>query len=328
MVGVSNTGTLQNSILLPTKTGHGNSEFNSNTGLAPPVGTLIYLYHNTWVGDTALSGNGAFAMVQSNEGGATLAPVTAMESNLGWSNGGAYCKVGSEATSLAGALLNPVTLADYNYADVNAIRTLGVACSGIPCTSTNCPNSANSYFGNWSSATAQGPHDVDVLQPTVTHPYLADTTRNVATFDTAYLHTAAGAQWVTSTAYTVGQIVSDPKAGVYNGATVNYRCTVAHTSGSSTEPNVGASWRTDWEFASLADIRTATPAGTTYIDGAIGCSAGCTAIQALEGWVKRGFTPQNPALWCSGHDGEAVGAVPFCANGRLTLGMLGSIAGM
>jgi hypothetical protein len=213
-----------------------------------------------------------------------------------------------------------VTLADYNYADANAIRTFGVACSSGVCASGTCPNSANSYFGNWSSATAQGPHDVDVLQPTVAHPYFADTSRNVATFDTAYLHKAAGAQWVTSTGYTVGQIVSDPKAGVYNGATVNYICTVAHTSGSTTEPNVGASWRNDWQFASLTDIANATPAGTIITDGATGCAAGCTMIQALEGWVKRGFTPQNPALWCSGHDGEAVGAVPFCANGKVLLG--------
>jgi hypothetical protein len=95
---------------------------------------------------------------------------------------------------------------------------------------------------------------------------------------------------------------------------------VAHTSGSTTEPNVGASWRNDWQFASLTDIANATPAGTIITDGATGCAAGCTMIQALEGWVKRGFTPQNPALWCSGHDGEAVGAVPFCANGKVLLG--------
>jgi hypothetical protein len=317
-------GALVNNILLPTKTGNGNSELGSAPTSSP--GVLIYLYHNTWVGSTPV---GAFGMQQTNEGGIST-PITAMESNLGWSNGGSYCKVGTEAAGAGGSgeALNSVTLADYNYADANAIRTFGVACSSGVCASGTCPNSANSYFGNWSSATAQGPHDVDVLQPTVAHPYFADTSRNVATFDTAYLHKAAGAQWVTSTGYTVGQIVSDPKAGVYNGATVNYICTVAHTSGSTTEPNVGASWRSDWQFGSLTDIAQATGAGTLITDGAIGCAVGCTMIQALEGWVKRGFTPQNPALWCSGHDGEAVGAVPFCANGRLTLGMLGSIAGM
>ena len=308
--------TLEGSILLPTKTGHGNSEFGSSSY---QVSTVTNLFHNTWVGSTPI---GAFGMQQTNEGGITISPITAMESNLGWSNGGGYCKVGTEATGAGGSgeLLNVVSLADYNYADVNAIRAWGVPCDSGACTSTTCPNSANSYFGNWSSATAQGPHDVDVLQPTVAHPYFADTTRNVATFDTAYLHKAAGAQWVTSTGYTVGQIVSDPKAGVYNGATVNYICTVAHTSGSTTEPNVGASWRNDWQFASLTDIANATPAGTIITDGATGCAAGCTMIQALEGWVKRGFTPQNPALWCSGHDGEAVGAVPFCANGKVLLG--------
>jgi hypothetical protein len=79
-----------------------------------------------------------------------------------------------------------------------------------------------------------------------------------------------------------------------------------------------------WEPASLYDLRTAIVAGSVYTDGAIGC-AGCTAIQALVKWVQKGFTPQNPALWCAGHDGEAIGAVPFCAKGRV---MIGILAGM
>jgi hypothetical protein len=143
-------------------------------------------------------------------------------------------------------------------------------------------------------------------------------------WDTKYLGHATGAAWATSTGYTVGQIVSDTHAGYYQSQPINFRCIVAHTSGSTTEPNVGASWHSDWEFASNYDLRMATAAGTTYTDGAIGC-AGCTAIQALMKWVRRGHVPQNPALWCAGHDGETIGAVPFCAAGKA---LIGAMAGM
>lgn len=46
------------------------------------------------------------------------------------------------------------------------------------------------------------------------------------------------AAWATATAYTAGAVRS-------NGGT-NYVCILAHTSGSSTEPGVGASWQTNW----------------------------------------------------------------------------------
>lgn len=49
--------------------------------------------------------------------------------------------------------------------------------------------------------------------------------------------------WVTSTAYVLGNSRS-------NGGN-NYVCLIAHTSGASTEPGVGASWRTVWELLGL-----------------------------------------------------------------------------
>ena len=317
--GGSETATqaLNNTILLPSKTGRSTSELGSWTHSQPSDANLTTnMLHDTWVGSTGTP----FGMFQTNESGSTALALSALESNLAWSNGGTYCKVSTFSSS--GVKLNSVTTADYNYADSNAIQNaVSTACS-YTCSNANCANQGNSYIGNWT--TTPGAHDVDVLHPTVTHPYLADTSRNVAMWDTAYLLNAAGTAWLTGTAYTVGQIVGDSHAGYYGGASINFRCIAAHTSGSTTEPNVGASWRTDWEFASLADLRTAVAAGTTYTDGAIGC-AGCTAIQALVKWVQKGFTPQNPALWCSGHDGEAIGAVPFCASGKV---MIGTLAGM
>lgn len=317
MIGESNQApyvmSLQNMIQVPTKTGKGMMELASYTAINDPpagygTGTLL---HNTWV-----ASNG-FGMYQTNEAGAQLSPMGAVESNLAWSAGGTYCKVSTESS--ATVLQNPVTTADYNAADRFMLQnSLGPNYCSQPCTNSVCVNQGNGYVGSWTST--PGTHDVSVYSPFLADPFL----RNVALWDTRYLGNAAGAAWQTSTAYTVGQIVSDSHAGYWQGATVNFRCIANHTSAAATEPNVGANWRNDWEFASLYDLRTAVAAGTTYTDGAIACS-GCTAIQALRKWVRLGFTPQNPALWCAGHDGEAIGAVPFCAKGKV---MLGVMAGM
>ena len=320
---------MQNSIHVPSKTGLGTSEFASFTNAAPNnAGMSFSQLHDTWVGATSV---GAFGQQQTNESGAQLIPATALKSNLDWSNGGGYCKVGTVQT--ASMYQNPVTIADYNYADQNAIRSFGLSCSDGTCPNgTICPNSGNSYFGKWSAT--PGTHDVDVLHPTVLSPYLADPTRNLAGWDTAYLGHALGAQWTSglgTVAY--GAIVSDANAsywGVYKGG-VNYRCIVLTgciTSTANTEPLVGTNWRTQWEFASLYDIRQAIGSGSTFVDGALpGCTAAtpCVPVQALVAWVQRGMTPQAPALWCAGHDGETVGAVPFCAVGKLQLGVMAGI---
>jgi hypothetical protein len=204
-------------------------------------------------------------------------------------------------------LKDPVTTADYNSAD-HFLTVTDPTC-------TACVNQGRGYVGSWTAT--PGAHDVTA------EPYFADAfLRNVALWDTKYLGHAVATAWNGSSHnYNVGDLASDSHTGYWQGQPINFRCIAAHTSGATTEPNVGASWRSDWEFASLADLRSDIPAGTTYTDGAIGC-VGCTAIQALVKWVRRGFTPQNPVLWCAGHDGETIGAVPFCASGRVMIGLL------
>ena len=306
----SHAETFSNLIQLPSRTGKGTMELGAFTHSAPSVANLFSAFHNTWP-----ASNG-FGMMQMNEGGASLAPVAALESNLAWSTGGTYCKVSTYDG--ASVLLNPVTLADYNSADqyvtLNAVST---GCS-VTCSNAVCANQGNGYIGNWT--VTPGTHDL------AANPYLADPLlRNVALWDTKYLGHAAATAWNGSShSYNVGDLVSDSHAGYWSGSAVNFRCIASHTSDSTTEPNVGASWRTDWTWESLNDIKTAIAADTTYTDGAIGC-AGCTAIQALVKWVQRGYIPQNPAFWCSGHDGETIGAVPFCAAGKV---LIGAMAGM
>jgi hypothetical protein len=308
--GGSHAETFSNLIQVPSKTGTGTMELGSFTHVAPTVTNLFSAFHNTWP-----ASNG-FGMMQTNEGGADLGAVAALESNLAWSTGGSYCKVST--FNSASVLLNSVTLADYNSADqyvvLNAVSTL---CS-LTCSNAVCTNQGNGYIGNWTAT--PGTHDL------AANPYMADPLlRNVALWDTKYLGHAAATAWNGSShSYNVGDLVSDSHAGYWSGSAVNFRCIASHTSDSTTEPNVGASWRTDWTWESLNDIKTAIAADTTYTDGAIGY-AGCTAIQALVKWVQRGYIPQNPAFWCSGHDGETIGAVPFCAAGKV---LIGAMAGM
>jgi len=66
------------------------------------------------------------------------------------------------------------------------------------------------------------------------------------------------AAWVTATAYTAGAVRS-------NGGT-NYVCILAHTSGSSTEPGVGASWQTNWYALSGTTFEYPTDYTTAQLD--------------------------------------------------------------
>jgi hypothetical protein len=123
-------------------------------------------------------------------------------------------------------------------------------------------------------------------------PKFVDSTRNFATYDNAVtgLAHANGTAWATSTVYAVGDIRSDSYASFYAGATINYRCVLAHTSAAGTEPGKGATCRTAWEFATAADIRADT-----------------SLIAALGTWVKAGFVVQNPVLKAD-HAGGWIGA--------------------
>jgi arylsulfatase A-like enzyme len=54
---------------------------------------------------------------------------------------------------------------------------------------------------------------------------------------------APAAQWLTATGYVVGNIRFNTNS---DGERLNYRCITNHTSGSTTEPGVGAVWTTAW----------------------------------------------------------------------------------
>lgn len=275
------------SILVPSKTGRSTAELGS---IVSSVGNAKHTFdHNTWIGGVPVGAEG-FGAVQIENGTATTGNITEIKNNIMWGPSSGvypffkYRIQPSNPATITQDVVSPAN-ADYNV----GYNTSAVTSGANDCTNCTPVHGVNSYIGNFSSSTI-GAHDLNGVNPGFVDPYR----RNVALADTRLFLNAAGPQWLTSTSYTVGQVVSDTNANVYGGATVNYRCTVAHTSGASTEPNVGASWRTNWEFATLQDLRNNPQ----------------TNITALINWVRGGFAPTNPALHNAGSDGLDIGAVP------------------
>ena len=82
--------------------------------------------------------------------------------------------------------------------------------------------------------------------------------------------------WATSTAYAL-------RDGVYDDGS-SYRCILAHTSGASTEPGVGADWQTYWAVVALKGNLTAefTAAETNAANSATAAAASASAAADSE----------------------------------------------
>ncbi len=135
------------------------------------------------------------------------------------------------------------------------------------------------------------------------NPQFVDTTRNFATWASAAWglgysgssvdsSSVAKGTWTTSTAYAVGDVVAYTKASFYGSAVILYRCTVAHTSGATTEPGVfGQPWRDKWEFYSAYLLQRT-------ILNMPGANASATMAN-LFSLVRAGWRPQNSALFAA-----------------------------
>jgi hypothetical protein len=139
-------------------------------------------------------------------------------------------------------------------------------------------------------------------------PEFYDDTRSLPDYDSAAsgLNNSATA-WADATAYVVGDIVSRSVSGWHGDRVINYRCVAAHTSGSTTAPRSGASWRANWEYATLFRLREDV-----------------SLIGDLIDWVREGYRPTNAAYHEAAHDGGTIGALDYLDSGadELTAGTL------
>lgn len=113
----------------------------------------------------------------------------------------------------------------------------------------NSPSAKNIVNG-WgeleSGTTLRCDHDPATLDTSLTA--ITDTSNGQKTMTmVGSVDFREGTLWVTATAYAVGQKVK------YD--THTYRCKAAHTSGSTTEPGIGAGWATNWEIVDGYRIR-------------------------------------------------------------------------
>jgi beta-lactam-binding protein with PASTA domain len=169
-------------------------------------------------------------------------------------------------------------------------------------------NQGKGYQGAWS--VTPGAHDLAV------NPNFVDSTRNSATFDSAYLGNVASATWASQIAghtFAVGDVISNNNAIYYGGVLINFRCISSHVkSTANSEPGAGSTWRTYWELNVFNSLRLAVIAGTLITDPVLGLT-NADYITTIRAWITYGFAPTNPLLHNAASDGTDIGAVPYVA---------------
>ena len=193
-----------NNILLPNAQG-GTSWWI--TAVVPVTsGTTLTIEHNTVVANLSASSQGAGLVTRQGGGTPTNGMIASYRSNILWNSGPAasYKALASGGGTSSDLDACAPTACDYN--DGWNMLSDG---SGFS-------NGGDGYADNFSAVPGQ--HDLSA------NPMFLDTTRNMATFDSAYLHRTATA-WSGAAAYTAGSLVSSADSTVYQNAAINYRYT-------------------------------------------------------------------------------------------------------
>lgn len=216
----------------------------------------------------------------------------------------------------------PTNADTFTVLDYNAAYNLNTAtvydASGANGVSKLGYGAVTGTYFRQTTQSAVGAHDIDLgtgSNEMTSGPKFVDSSRNLATFDTAAtgLNHAAGTAWADSHSYSIGDVCSSQSSGFYANAVINFRCIKAHTSASEDATNgqpggtTATAYRTNWEFNSAYLIRQDT-----------------SLIATLYTWVSNGFKVQNADLNNAGSDGVTIGAMgyqaPASGHGHLLLG--------
>ena len=291
--------TIRNCLLLPNAYGDDAGTLTSITGGFN--GSTVDVQHNTYY---AGSQGGNYGETGENSAGT----IAAWKNNIAWDDtpgsprGHVLQDVG-HITSSSGLVTDVASPANADY-------NCGYNLQATYASATWFTNQGKGYQGAFSAT--PGAHDL------ATNPNFVDSTRNAATFDSAYLGNAPGA-WSAQAnghVFNPGDVASDSSLAYYNGAVINYRCILAHSKSASTRP-AASGWRVYWEFAGYERLRQAIFAGSTITDSALGLT-NADYLTALRAWIRAGFAPKNASLKNAGSDGADIGAVPVAASASKT----------
>lgn len=292
----SQTLTVKNNIVMPCGSGRGCTSLIGYRYLDMPFVAFV-VEHNT-----AIPAADVLELAGANDAAGSSAGT--IKNNIFWDSVANRGPIANDTTHGAGATPTIQTdifppAAILNNCQHNMLAT-------VPGKSF-LTNQGNGYSAKWSVTPGSSDLYVD--------PQFNDVTRNIPTWDTAYLGNSASATWASkSSGYTfaVGDIISDHDSSFYGDVVINYRCIASHTKNTSnSQPGIGSAFHTYWEFASLYSIRIAMAAGTTY--------AGDAPIVAIMRWVRNGFAPKNQTLKAAGTDSVDVGAVLVMSTGTATI---------
>jgi hypothetical protein len=299
-----------NNIVLPNEAGHGTWWSGFFTNCCGNSGVTYVWNHNTVMADAIYGSSGATVDGHPGVGyTSNNGQIVSFANNIMWN---------PTASNMSYKLFN----AGGSYPNINA-----------------CPPAACNYNDGWNMLTdgggftggANGYADVfsggtPGINDLAINPQFVDSTRNVATFDTAYLGNTAAA-WDGGSTYSVGAMVASSDASIYSntaigfpsgGAVINYRYTNGTWNGTAcggANPKPGimtgayALSRACWELATLYRLRQGVAAQTLCDDQIIGAHE-VDIITVLIQWIRAGFSPTNEALVLAGSDGQDIGAVP------------------
>ena len=231
--------TLRNNIFLPNMAGNTSFWATGLTTCCGQGGVTFNINHNTVMSNSVLSGD---AVIDGHSGIANSAgEIASYQNNILWNPVSSNQSYKLDNIGASGNL-NVCSPRNCDYNDGWNMRTDGGGHAG----------GAHGYADNFSGG-MPGAHDLAV------DPMFVDPTRNMATFDSAYLGNVQPA-WSSSATYSVGAMVSSADPTIYNNTPINYRYTAGPGCAGAVNPKPGL-------MGGIVSVTSGSPT-VTWVSGA------------------------------------------------------------